>query len=91
MLFVEVAPTASVIWTKPDDLDVADDLAVFNKLAKQSMPDRLRSDVRFLGFYALFGDGAVRGIPFATDRNVLRRATRVDDGVTSGIRRKDDY
>ncbi len=85
LIIVEVAKEASVIWTKPDDLEIGDDPAVFDKLARQTTPER-----RVTGFRGLFARDGMREIPFNTNRDVLMRAARVDDGVRSGIRKDND-
>ena len=71
ILIVESAPTRSVVWTKPDDLE-------FNAADPRSGLFSLRD----AGILALFGDGHVDSIPSTTRDDVLRALFTIAGGET---------
>jgi hypothetical protein len=71
ILIVESAPTKSVIWTKPEELEF-----------KAADPRSGLFGVRDAGFLALFGDGHVDSIPSATSDDVLRALFTIAGGET---------
>lgn len=69
ILFVEAAPSAAVIWTRPDDL------AVDRQTPRKGLTGQPAN-----GFLAAFCDGSVRFLADSVEPETLRRLFQMNDG-----------